>query len=59
MWIRAVFAGVLKGHNVTLALAQSLNLAYQQNDLKLDRRRLSLLRDSIFHQGHFILLFAC
>ena len=44
---------------MTLALAQSLNLAYQQNDLKLDRRRLSLLRDSIFHQGHFILLFAC
>lgn len=45
MWVRAVCAGVLKGYNVTLALAQSLNLAHQQNDLRLDPRRLSLLRD--------------
>lgn len=57
MWVRAVCAGVLKGYNVALALAQSLNLAHQQNDLRLDPRRLSLLRDSIFHQGHVILLF--
>lgn len=59
MWVRAVFSGVFKGHNVTLALAQPLNLAHQQSGLRLYPRRLSLLRDSIFHQGHFILLFAC
>ena len=44
MWARAVFAGVLKGH-VTLALPQPLNLAHQQSDLRLDPRRLRLLRD--------------
>lgn len=44
MWVRAIFAGVLKGH-VTLALPQSLNLAHQQSDLRLDPRRLRLLRD--------------
>lgn len=49
--------GVLKGYNVALALAQSLNLAHQQNDLRLDPREAQTLRDSIFHHGHVISCF--